>query len=101
MSLTLNKLGGSLWRKRVKRIKNEKKSVVWMQAGQTCRFQRRTCWKMVSPASHDGGHSPARDTRQPSRHATGILYNNGRRSSSKKNRTHEKEASAHCFVINF
>ncbi|KAM0015758.1 hypothetical protein Hanom_Chr06g00539711 [Helianthus anomalus] len=62
MSLTLNKLGGSLWRKRVKRIKNEKKSVVWMQ---------------------------------------GILYSNGRRSSSKKNRTHEKEASAHCFVINF
>ncbi|MFS7975695.1 hypothetical protein Hanom_Chr10g00883651 [Helianthus anomalus] len=62
MSLTLNKLGGSLWRKRVKRIKNEKKSVVWMQ---------------------------------------GILYINGRRSSSKKNRTHEKEASAHCFVINF
>ncbi|KAJ0830125.1 hypothetical protein HanPSC8_Chr15g0651611 [Helianthus annuus] len=53
------------------------------------------------PAPRDGGHSPGRDTRQPSRHATGILYNNGRRSSSKKNRTHEKEASAHCFVINF
>ncbi|KAF5809405.1 hypothetical protein HanXRQr2_Chr04g0156781 [Helianthus annuus] len=31
MSLTLNKLGVSLWRKWVKRIKNEKKSVVWMQ----------------------------------------------------------------------
>ncbi|KAM0044674.1 hypothetical protein Hdeb2414_s0010g00356091 [Helianthus debilis subsp. tardiflorus] len=31
MSLTLNKLGGSLWRKRVKRIKNDTKSVVWMQ----------------------------------------------------------------------
>ncbi|KAJ0795757.1 hypothetical protein HanPI659440_Chr04g0154171 [Helianthus annuus] len=56
---------------------------------------------MVSPAPHDGGHSQGRDTRQPSRHATGILYCNGRRSSSKKNRTHEKEASAHCFVINF
>ncbi|KAF5773752.1 hypothetical protein HanXRQr2_Chr13g0592181 [Helianthus annuus] len=42
MSLTLNKLGGSLWRKRVKRIKNEKKSVVWMQvvdsnSSATCR----------------------------------------------------------------
>ncbi|XP_022034557.1 uncharacterized protein LOC110936474 isoform X1 [Helianthus annuus] len=64
MSLTLNKLGVSLWRKWVKRIKNEKKSVVWMQAGQTCRFQRRTCWKMVSPAPRDGGHSQGRDTRQ-------------------------------------
>uniref|UniRef100_A0A251UWQ0 Uncharacterized protein n=1 Tax=Helianthus annuus TaxID=4232 RepID=A0A251UWQ0_HELAN len=56
---------------------------------------------MVSPAPRDGGHSTGHDTRQPSRHATGILYRNGRRSSSKKNRTHEKEASAHCFVINF
>ncbi|KAJ0599909.1 hypothetical protein HanRHA438_Chr03g0112181 [Helianthus annuus] len=33
--LTLNKLGGSLGRKRVKRIKYEKRSVVWMRGFKT------------------------------------------------------------------
>ncbi|XP_022034559.1 uncharacterized protein LOC110936474 isoform X2 [Helianthus annuus] len=32
--------------------------------GLDARFQRRTCWKMVSPAPRDGGHSQGRDTRQ-------------------------------------
>ncbi|KAF5813646.1 hypothetical protein HanXRQr2_Chr03g0101241 [Helianthus annuus] len=84
---SIEELGGSLGRKRVKRIKYEKRSVVWMRGFKT----------ELAGKEYSSRH--ATKEKILARHATGILYGTGGQSSSIKNQTRLRiQASALDFV---